>query len=269
MIGAILLAACACGVAPERENDFWWENDKFGMRAYGPGEAHKWSGLDVFNKLPGAESVGKLLKEHNRHGNWHKAPAMGILDNYTVGAGRGCGAVALFGDGEWKTYPDWESSEILVNTPEKVEFKLTYPAFSAMGRMTYHVTLEKGERFFKNTVTFEKGVRPGFVLGPGLDLEPKRDHHGDVFEDAERGIISIFEDPKNDVEGSTATAIVLDPADAKDVEIRTDHLNCRVLAIRKQSFTYYAGAAWSKAGEMTTAEDWHDFVREFQKGKIK
>ena len=36
-------AACGCGVAPERENDFWWENDKFGMRAYGPGEFHKWS----------------------------------------------------------------------------------------------------------------------------------------------------------------------------------------------------------------------------------
>ena len=26
---ASAFAACGCGVAPERENDFWWENDKF------------------------------------------------------------------------------------------------------------------------------------------------------------------------------------------------------------------------------------------------
>ena len=258
--------ACGCGVAPERENDFWWENDMFGMRAYGPGEFHKWSGFDVFNKMPGAASVGDLLRKRLRDiTNWHTTPNHGILDNYTVGAGRGCGAVALYGDGEWKTYPDWESSEILVNTPERIEFKLVYPAFSAMGRMTYHVTLEKGARFFRNTVTFEKGVREGFVLGPGLDLDPARDHHGDVWVDAGLGVVSIFEDPKNDVEGSTATAILLDPKDLDGVELKTDHMNCRVLALRKQSFTYYAGAAWSKAGEITTAAAWRKCVEDFRK----
>ena len=29
---------CNAEVCPERQNDFCWENDKFGMRAYGPGE---------------------------------------------------------------------------------------------------------------------------------------------------------------------------------------------------------------------------------------
>ena len=148
---AAVAADCSCGVAPERENDFWWENDLFGMRAYGPGESHRWSGFDVFNKMPGAASVGDLLRQKLPDTtNWHKTPHHGILDNYTVGAGRGCGAVALYGDGEWKTYPDWETCEILVNTPEKVAFRLVYPAFSAMGKMTYHISLAKGARFFKN-----------------------------------------------------------------------------------------------------------------------
>lgn len=263
---ASAFAACGCGVAPERENDFWWENDKFGMRAYGPGEFHKWSGLDIFNKMRGAASVGDLLRKRlGPVGNWHTTVTHGLLDNYTVGAGRGCGAVALWGDGEWKTYPDWETSEILVNTPEKVEFKLVYPAFSAMGKMTYHITLEQGKRFFKNEVTFEKNYRGGFAVGPGLDLEPARDHHGSVFEDEKLGIVSIFEDPKNDVEGSTATAIILDPKDAKDVAFKTDHMNCRVMTLKKNSFTYYAGCAWSKAGEITTAEQWKDCVLTFRK----
>ncbi|MBQ3314509.1 MAG: DUF4861 family protein, partial [Kiritimatiellae bacterium] len=37
MIAAILIATtCLCGEAPERANDFFWENDRTGFRAYGP-----------------------------------------------------------------------------------------------------------------------------------------------------------------------------------------------------------------------------------------
>ena len=51
MILPILLSSiCLCGEAPERANDFFWENDRVGFRAYGPGDVHKWSGIDVFNK---------------------------------------------------------------------------------------------------------------------------------------------------------------------------------------------------------------------------
>ena len=259
--------ACTCGVAAERSNDFYWENDKFGMRAYGPGEYHKWSGLDVFNKMPGTDaSVELLLANPGRCGNWHLTPWKGILDNYTVGASRGCGGVALWGDGEWKTYIDWEKSEIVSRTGDRVEFKLKYAPFSAMGGMTYHIVLEKGSRFFKNTVTFEKGWRKDFRVGPGLDLGAARDHHGVIWEDAKLGVVSLFEDPKNDVEGSTATAIIIDPADAGDIELMTDNMGSRVLALKKNTFTYYAGAAWSKGGEITTAEEWRKCIEDFRKG---
>ena len=34
MIAAILIATtCLCGEAPERANDFFWENDRTGFRA--------------------------------------------------------------------------------------------------------------------------------------------------------------------------------------------------------------------------------------------
>ena len=45
----VLASFCFCGVAPERDNDFFWENDKVGFRAYGLGDYHLWSGIDVFN----------------------------------------------------------------------------------------------------------------------------------------------------------------------------------------------------------------------------
>lgn len=182
------------------------------------------------------------------------------MDNYTMGASRGVGGVALFADGEWKTYPDWETSRIIHTGPDYCEFELVYPAFSAAGRMTYHITLKRGERFFRNDVSFER-MPKDFVAGPGIDLEPRRDHKGSLFESA--GVVSLFEDPKgrDGNEGSTMSAIFVRPGEK--IETLTDHMNCRVLGFRgKAKFTYWAGASWSTAGEMISAEQWHEHVRQ-------
>ena len=253
--------ACVCGVAPERENDFAWENDKFGMRAYGPGEFHKWSGFDVFNKGRNAGSALDMLRRPGQCGDWHAKPWRGVLDNYTMGASRGVGGVALFADGEWKTYPDWETSRVIHEGDDYLEFELVYPAFSAAGKMTCHITLRRGERFFRNDVSFERDFPAGFIAGPGLDLEPKRDHKGDIFEDAQTGVVSLFEDAKG-ANGSTMEAIFPIPGQA--FELMTDHMNCRVIGFRTRRFSYYAGATWSLAGEITSAEAWHAHVRETQ-----
>ena len=264
MTVALLFAAAICSaeVCPERQNDFCWENDKFGMRAYGPGEYHKWSGWDVFNKMPGAESACvHLLHNPGKCGNWHDNPYKGVLDNYTMGASRGVGGVALWGDGEWKTYSDWETSRVIHTGDDYCEFELVYPAFAAVGKMTCHVTLKKGERFFRNDVSFEHPERfsKDFRVGPGIDLDPNRDHKGALVE--EDGLVSLFEDEKG-ANGSTMEAIFV--ASGENVEAMTDHMNCRVLAFRKPSFTYWAGATWSKAGEITTPEAWIGAVRAFR-----
>ena len=261
---ALFLAAAICNaeVCPERQNDFCWENDKFGMRAYGPGEYHKWSGWDVFNKAANAEATcADVLHGRGVNVNWHETPYKGIIDNYTMGASRGVGGIAMFADGEWKTFPDWKSCEVLTNSDEMCEFKLVYPAFSALGEMTCHITLRKGERFFKNTVSFAnpKRIRE-FRLGPGLDVLPSRGHAGEIFEDASRGIVALFEDSRGDVEGSTATAVFIDPEDADGVEMMTDAQGCRIIAVKKPSFSYWAGGAWSKAGEITSPEIWFEHV---------
>ncbi len=257
MIGTLLLAAiCKCSVCPERENDFAWENDKFGMRAYGPGEYHKWSGFDVFNKGKDAGSVVDLLRGGGRGVNWHETPWKGVLDNYTMGASRGVGGIAMFADGEWKTFPDWETSRILHTGDDYLQFELVYPAFSAAGRMTCRITLKRGERFFRNDVSFER-FPDGFVAGPGIDLEPKRDHKGDLFEDAKTGVVALFEDAKG-VNGSTMSAIF--PAPGQTFEMTTDHMNCRVIGFKTRMFSYYAGASWSLAGEITSAKAWREAV---------
>lgn len=121
MNGLMLIVACAvldssypvCNaeLCPERENDFVWENDKFGMRAYGPGEYHRWSGFDVFNKNTASNVCLKWVHRIDK-GNFHQNRGEG-MDNYTLGASRGVGGIAMFADGEWKTYPNWVSDGVV------------------------------------------------------------------------------------------------------------------------------------------------------------
>ena len=251
---------CNAEVCPERQNDFVWENDKFGMRAYGPGEYHRWSGFDVFNKNTASNVCLKWC--HNpKAGNFHKNRGEG-MDNYTMGASRGVGGIAMFADGEWKTFPDWETNRVLHVGPDYCRFELVYPAFSAAGRMTCRITLRRGERFFRNDVSFER-MPKAFVAGPGLDVDPGRDHHGSYRETD--GALSLFEDPKGlpQEEGSTMAAVFVAPGEK--VEHLTDRMNCRVLGFRgRKSFTYWAGASWSEAGEITTPAAWHDHVMAFR-----
>ncbi len=251
-----------------RVHDFVWENDKFGMRAYGPGDGHLWSGLDVFNKRSAKNvciewMLDPVRSTHSSRPNLHDNLGEG-MDNYTLGAARGVGGVAMFADGEWKTYPNWESCRRIHVGDDYLEFELVYPAFSSAGKMTYHITLRRGERFFRNDVSFER-MPENFFAGPALDLEPRRDHRGDLVEAP--GRVSLFEAPKGEAgrDGSTMAAVFV--AEPAAVTPMTDHLNCRVLAFKGRSqFTYWAGASWSLSGEVTTAAAWHKIVSEFQKG---
>ena len=262
---------CNCSVCPERANDFVWENDKFGMRAYGPGEYHRWSGFDVFNKNTADNVCIRWTRDatFNRHDatpNFHQNLGEG-MDNYTMGASRGVGGIAMFADGEWKTYPDWETSRIIHTGDDYLEFEIVYPAFSAAGKMTCHITLKRGERFFRNDVSFER-MPADFLAGPGIDLEPERDHKGSLVE--EPGLVSLFEDPKGEdgKDGSTMEAIFV--ADPTQVTPLTDNQNCRVLAFRgRKSFTYWAGASWSLAGEIMSAEEWHKCAKAIRDTNMK
>ena len=92
---------CNAELCPERADDFVWENDKFGMRAYGPRDYHRWSGFDVFNKNTASNVCLKWCHRLDK-GSFHKNRGEG-MDNYAVGPSRGTGGVAIFADGEWKT----------------------------------------------------------------------------------------------------------------------------------------------------------------------
>lgn len=269
MIAAILIATtCLCGEAPERANDFFWENDRTGFRAYGPGDPHKWSGIDVFNKATTSNFVVHLLREPGKHGNWHKNVKGLGMDDYAMGPGRGVGGVALRKDGKWlPDYGDWVAYRILTNCEECCSFELDYK-LPIGGTMTLGIALGRGSSFFSEAVSFSNDAPiEGVEVGVGLDLSTEREHTGDLFIDEKKFIVSLFEKPHNreGEEGSMMNAIFTVPgmggvslADGPDGAkmIMTEPLKMHGTAL-----VVCAGADWTEAGRFRDAKSWHDYVR--------
>lgn len=269
---ALFAAVCLCGEAPERANDFFWENDRTGFRAYGPGDAHKWSGIDVFNKMPGAEiTCGWLLRNHDKCGNWHTTPYKGILDNYAVGPGRGVGGVAFRKDGKWlPDYGNWVAYRIRTNCEERCAFELDYK-LPIGGTMTLGIGLAKGCSLFVEEVKLSDDVpTEGLEVGVGLDLSAEREHTGDIFIDEKKLIVSLFEKPRNreGEKGSMMNAVFA--VDARSPLSLVDGPDGSKLVMTrplckedagKCVVTVMAGADWTEAGRFKTAAEWHGYVQ--------
>ena len=264
---------CLCGEAPERANDFFWENDHVGFRAYGPGDVHKWSGIDVFNKCCASNIVVRWLRQNQdgRYGNWHKNHGLG-MDDYAVGPGRGVGGVALRRDGRWlPDYGNWYRYRILTNCDDRCAFELDY-RLPIGGTMTLKIGMIRGTSFFNEQVSFSPDTPlEGVEVGIGLDCNPQRQHGGDLLVDEERGFISLFENPHVDKDGrpvageegcmmsaihvvSGMRSIADEPNGAKMMMTRklgqSDANGRCVLDV-------FVGADWTEAGRFRTAKEWH------------
>jgi len=277
MIAALAFAAtCLCGEAPERANDFFWENDRVGFRAYGPGDVHKWSGIDVFNKGVATNLVVHWLREPGRHGNWHLNRNGLGMDDYAVGPGRGVGGVALRKDGKWlPDYGNWVRYRVLTNCDERCAFELDYK-LPIGGEMTLSIALPRGASFFSEEVSFSPEVPlDGVEVAVGIDTNVERRHRGNLFVDKERSIVSLFEEPHRDKdgkpikgeEGATMSAIRAVAGDYEIVEgpCGETMLLGKRLPRRKSDgrpiVDVLVGADWTEAGRFKTAAEWHDYVK--------
>ena len=269
---ADMSVVCWAKHVPERKDDFAWENDKFGARTYGPalmqprpkGENLVSSGIDIFNKCVPYPVFPKWLygkgegSYHNNHGEG--------MDAYLIGKSRGVGGIGQFKNGEWFHSLNWSESKTIMTGPVRTEFELVYDTWGKMGKETRRVSLDRGQNFAKFTVAFS-GHDAETLVGPGLDLNAKRNHDGDVKFSLARGFVSNFEPVAKPEDGHIATAIMLDSSSVP-VKIATDDLDCVYLLAKipeKGSLTYWAGASWSLAGEHTDAEKWHNTVADFKK----
>jgi hypothetical protein len=242
-------------------DDFVWENDCFGARAYGPGvsqpppkgEGLVSSGFDVFNKaIPDIMMADALIRGVKQKISYHKNNGIGF-DNYKVSTGRGVGGIGMKdAKGNWKYEGNWRAQHVLEKTSGKVVFELDYASYTVRG------TLERGQPFCRFDVRPRGKAKMPALMGPGIDVSAKRNHNGELAVDPKAGYVANWE-PADGDNGHVMSAIILPGGGS----LALDAAESLHLLQTKPSFTFYAGASWSGAGKWRNAAEWHDCVKKF------
>ncbi|WP_313168949.1 DUF4861 family protein [Massilia oculi] len=257
---------------PERLDDFAWENDKVAHRTYGPAlaapapagvvkEVLVTSGLDIWFKRVDYPIVDRWYNKGHDH--YHKDQGEG-MDMYNVGKSRGAGGTGIWDGKTLYTGVNYASYKILANGPIRAVFELHYAPWDAGGRQVSEVkrfTVDAGHWLDRidSTFTTTAGDTTPLTVAVGLNKTPS-----DKGQDAKIGVgrdgkvlLQWVEQKSNDAFG---TAIVLPGAEG----FAQDPLNELVFAKATpgKPLRYYAGAAWSRAGEITSRAQWERLAQD-------
>jgi hypothetical protein len=259
-------------IVPERLDDFAWENDKVAHRTYGPAlaapapagsdkEVLKTSGLDIWFKRVPYPIVDRWY--NIGHDHYHHDEGEGI-DMYNVGTTLGAGGTGIWAGGKLVSGINFTHWKVLANGPVRAIFELTYDAWDAAGTQVAEVkrfTVDAGHYFDRIDSTFTfAGGRP-LQVAVGLNREPAdkgEDARSAFTEDAKaKALVQWVAQKKS---GDFGVAVIV--PSAGNPAFGTDARNAFMLApaTSGQPLRYYVGAVWTRAGEITSREQWQRTV---------
>ena len=255
---------------PERLDDFAWENDVIGHRTYGPAlaapappgsgkEVLETSGLDIWFKRVDYPIVDRWYNKGHDH--YHKDEGEG-MDMYNVGRSRGAGGTGVWDGKQLYTSSNWAGWKVLANGPIRAVFELSYAAWNAAGTQvteTKRFTVDAGRQFDQIDSTFTFGGPSALTVAVGLNRTPSDKKQEArialVKDDANHALLQWVEQASN---GAFGTAVVLPTATG----FAQDALNDLVLAHVESGkpLRYWVGAAWDRAGRITSRAAWQAYV---------
>lgn len=244
---------------PERKDDFAWENDKVAFRMYGkaledfPQEIAY--GVDVWAK----RTPKLVVDEWYRSGDYHTDHGEG-LDYYSVGLTLGAGDIAPFAEGKVVYPKNYRQHEVLDNGPLRSTFKLIYEPWLVNGKEVKAekiISIDAGSQLNKVQAIFhfEDGNTLDVVAGIVL-----RGDEGSIMDEKEKGFAAYWE-PVHGDDGTLGIA-VLSEEPLQDVFRDESQLLALFKAKNGEAVTYYNGAAWDKAGEITTGAAWQNYLED-------
>jgi len=261
-------AICFGRYAPERMDDYLWENDRTAARIYGPvimkpapaGQTLVSSGIDIWNKSVRYPIIDAWLKRKNYHADQGEG-----MDNYKVGPGRGCGGLGVFNAGACYVSQNWATQKHLANGPVRTAFEVTYAPWACGHGVTLtetrRVSLDAGSHLTRFESRFTLTGADSMTGGPGLDISAKHLHNGILAASPEQGWLTNFE-PEQPNMGSIATALVLPHSGTLATDAQENVYLLGTLAPDK-AFVWYAGAGWSGAGDFVKPAYWNEYVAAF------
>lgn len=244
---------------PERKDDFAWENNLVAFRMYGKALENTNEnafGIDVWAKRTSRLIIDKWYK----HGDYHTDHGEG-LDYYSVGFTLGGGDIAPFVDDSIYFSRNYERHAVLDNGPLRSTFQLFYGSWEVNGvsvTATKEITLDAGSQLNRITVQYQLdsvGQLPAVV---GI---VKRKDPGEIYFSEERNIMGYWEPPYKN-EGNMGVGCIL-IGGMQEFKIHKGHLLSLITVTDHQPIVYYAGAAWSKAKQIASPEEWFHYLTAF------
>ncbi len=259
-------------IVPERLDDFAWENDKVAHRTYGPAlaapapagadkEVLKTSGLDIWFKRVPYPIVDRWY--NIGHDHYHHDEGEGI-DMYNVGTTLGAGGTGIWAGGKLVSGINFTHWKVLANGPVRAIFELTYDGWDAAGTKVAEVkrfTVDAGHYFDRIDSTFTFAGTGPLQAAVGLNKEPAdkgEDAKSTFTEDAKsKALVQWVAQKKS---GDFGVAVIL--PSAGNPAFGTDARNAFMLApvTSGQPLRYYVGAAWTRAGGITSRAQWQRTV---------
>lgn len=250
----------------EPRDDLAWENDRIAFRMYGPALAAEVNnGIDVWTKrvrslivkkwYAGEEQTPKIVY-HEDHGEG--------ADFFNVGRSLGCGGSGIWHNGKVYQPGVFTSYKILSTGPIRTSFELAYNTWNVGGgifRETTRITLDAGQNLNRIEVTVKgNGEDDPIVLACGL---VKR-NNTKFYKNADHDWMSLWgQTNDNPVNGDLGTGVVLAPTMVPGWA--EDSSQYMVLGHTEPglTFTYYAGAGWTRSGDFKSVEDWNTYLDHF------
>jgi pectinesterase len=253
---------------PERLDDFGWENDKIGHRTYGPAlaapapagvvkEVLVTSGLDLWFKRVPYPIVDRWYNKGHDH--YHHDEGEG-MDMYNVGRSRGAGGTGVWDGSKLYVSNNYASWKVLANGPVRSIFELSYAAWDAAGlpvTETKRFTVDAGQQLDMIESTFSYAGDKPLTIAVGLNKNPSDKGQSPQVSTKREGkvLLQWVEQASN---GAFGTAVIVPTAQG----FAEDALNELILApaTAGKPLRYYAGGAWSRAGEITSREQWEAYI---------
>lgn len=257
---------------PERLDDFAWENDKIAHRTYGPAlaaaaapgsgkEVLVTSGIDIWFKRVAYPIVDRWYNKGHDH--YHHDEGEGI-DMYNVGGTRGNGGTGVWDGKQLHVGANYSAWKVVANGPVRAIFELTYDSWDAAGVKVSelkHFTVDAGHYFDQIDSTFSFAGPQQLTVAIGLNKTPtdKGQEPKVSFTRAasDAALVQWVEQRSN---GAFGAAIVVPGASSQ--AYAEDARNALILApvSAGKPLRYYVGAAWTRAGEFKSEQDWKRYV---------
>ena len=259
---------------PERTDDYAWENDRVAFRTYGPTAEQMVvdgspggtlsSGIDCWLKRVEYPIINKWYKKTlEGGGSYHEDTGEG-LDDFHVGASRGCGGVGVWSEEEQKLYTsrNFTGWKTIAEGPVRTQFELTYAPWSTPAGMmeeTKIISLDLGSNLARIEVLVSADD-PVKELSVGITQHEKA---GTNHADQDNGWFSYWQ-PHGDSELGMGIVVaaeylagydehLVDEPDQSHLLVHLKPVNGRVV--------YYAGFGWKESGEIEDEKAWFEYLQ--------